>query len=187
MVKASDVVLILVAIIFPPAAALVVTGCSCDLLINILLTMYISTFLSCRFPLISEAVVIAWVIYQDMFTLSGWSTKRCRQKRGMEMVASAVRIPFPFFLGIHGSLVRLHRPRFRPLWTALPIGPLLRPILSFTCSSTLPASSAVLWGNPSISMNIFDIENCCDLFCGSIHWQCLLMVLFYLYDPCLYL
>ena len=43
MVKASDVVLILVAIIFPPAAALVVTGCGCDLLINILLTMYIST------------------------------------------------------------------------------------------------------------------------------------------------
>ena len=58
MVKASDVVLILVAIIFPPAAALAVTGCSCDLLINILLTMYISTFLSCRFPLISEAVLL---------------------------------------------------------------------------------------------------------------------------------
>jgi len=41
MVKASDVVLILVAIILPPAAALIVTGCSCDLLINLLLTMYV--------------------------------------------------------------------------------------------------------------------------------------------------
>jgi len=37
-VKASDVILILVAIIFPPAGAFFVTGCGCDLLINILLT-----------------------------------------------------------------------------------------------------------------------------------------------------
>ncbi|KAI0938704.1 hypothetical protein AcW1_001634 [Taiwanofungus camphoratus] len=39
MVKASDVVLILVAIVFPPAAAAFITGCSCDLLINIALTI----------------------------------------------------------------------------------------------------------------------------------------------------
>ncbi|KAH9921381.1 hypothetical protein B0H21DRAFT_766687 [Amylocystis lapponica] len=39
MVRASDVLLILVAILFPPAAAAFVTGCSCDLLINILLTI----------------------------------------------------------------------------------------------------------------------------------------------------
>ncbi|KZT28153.1 UPF0057-domain-containing protein [Neolentinus lepideus HHB14362 ss-1] len=39
MVQASDVLLILVAIIFPPAAAAFITGCSCDLLINILLTV----------------------------------------------------------------------------------------------------------------------------------------------------
>ncbi|TEB23596.1 UPF0057-domain-containing protein [Coprinellus micaceus] len=39
MVKSSDVLLILVAILFPPAAAAIVTGCSCDLLINILLTI----------------------------------------------------------------------------------------------------------------------------------------------------
>jgi len=39
MVKGSDIVLILVAIIFPPAAAAIITGCSCDLLINILLTL----------------------------------------------------------------------------------------------------------------------------------------------------
>ncbi|KAF8526545.1 hypothetical protein BU17DRAFT_40584 [Hysterangium stoloniferum] len=37
-VRASDILLILVAILFPPAAAAFVTGCSCDLLINILLT-----------------------------------------------------------------------------------------------------------------------------------------------------
>jgi uncharacterized membrane protein YqaE (UPF0057 family) len=41
MVKTSDVILILVAIIFPPAAAGFVTGCSCDLLINICLTMQV--------------------------------------------------------------------------------------------------------------------------------------------------
>jgi len=39
MVKASDVVLIIVAILFPPAAAGFITGCSCDLLINICLTI----------------------------------------------------------------------------------------------------------------------------------------------------
>ncbi|KAL0958357.1 hypothetical protein HGRIS_000499 [Hohenbuehelia grisea] len=39
MVKSSDVVLILVAIIFPPAAAAFIAGCSCDLLINICLTV----------------------------------------------------------------------------------------------------------------------------------------------------
>ncbi|KAF8524469.1 UPF0057-domain-containing protein [Gautieria morchelliformis] len=39
MVKGSDILLILVAILFPPAAAAIITGCSCDLLINILLTL----------------------------------------------------------------------------------------------------------------------------------------------------
>merc|ERR1712072_125858 len=37
-VKGSDIVLILVAILFPPATAFFLTGCSCDLLINICLT-----------------------------------------------------------------------------------------------------------------------------------------------------
>ncbi|KAH7886056.1 hypothetical protein F5I97DRAFT_1927937 [Phlebopus sp. FC_14] len=39
MVKSSDVVLILVAIIFPPAAAAFIAGCSCDLFINVCLTI----------------------------------------------------------------------------------------------------------------------------------------------------
>ncbi|KAF8067640.1 hypothetical protein FPV67DRAFT_1492702 [Lyophyllum atratum] len=39
MVRASDVILIIVAILFPPAAAGIITGCSCDLLINICLTI----------------------------------------------------------------------------------------------------------------------------------------------------
>ncbi|EJF63821.1 hypothetical protein BD309DRAFT_975233 [Dichomitus squalens] len=39
MVRGSDVLLIVVAILFPPAAAAFITGCSCDLLINILLTV----------------------------------------------------------------------------------------------------------------------------------------------------
>ncbi|CAO1612800.1 unnamed protein product [Parajaminaea phylloscopi] len=39
MVKSSDILLILVAILFPPAAAAFVAGCGCDLLINILLTI----------------------------------------------------------------------------------------------------------------------------------------------------
>ncbi|WVQ71436.1 hypothetical protein IAR50_000973 [Cryptococcus sp. DSM 104548] len=38
-VKGSDIIIILVAILFPPAAAAMITGCSCDLLINILLTV----------------------------------------------------------------------------------------------------------------------------------------------------
>ncbi|GAA5954224.1 hypothetical protein JCM3765_005324 [Sporobolomyces pararoseus] len=39
MARTSDILLILVAILFPPAAAGILTGCSCDLLINIALTM----------------------------------------------------------------------------------------------------------------------------------------------------
>ncbi|PFH50508.1 hypothetical protein AMATHDRAFT_75587 [Amanita thiersii Skay4041] len=39
MVRTSDVLLIIIAILFPPAAAAIVTGCSCDLLINICLTI----------------------------------------------------------------------------------------------------------------------------------------------------
>ncbi|KAK1924706.1 hypothetical protein DB88DRAFT_509779 [Papiliotrema laurentii] len=39
MVRGSDILLIIIAIIFPPAAAAFITGCSCDLLINILLTL----------------------------------------------------------------------------------------------------------------------------------------------------
>ncbi|KAF9446583.1 UPF0057-domain-containing protein [Macrolepiota fuliginosa MF-IS2] len=39
MVKASDVLLVIVAIIFPPAAVFITNGCGCDLLINVLLTI----------------------------------------------------------------------------------------------------------------------------------------------------
>ncbi|BGP03128.1 hypothetical protein NBRC10513v2_006857 [Rhodotorula toruloides] len=39
MVRTSDILIILVAILFPPAAAALLTGCSCDLLINLLLTL----------------------------------------------------------------------------------------------------------------------------------------------------
>lgn len=41
MVRGSDILLIIIAIIFPPAAAAFITGCSCDLLINILLTLLV--------------------------------------------------------------------------------------------------------------------------------------------------
>merc|ERR1712071_320674 len=37
-VRGNDILLILVAILFPPASVFFITGCSCDLLINILLT-----------------------------------------------------------------------------------------------------------------------------------------------------
>ncbi|KAG1820037.1 hypothetical protein EV424DRAFT_902477 [Suillus variegatus] len=36
---AADCVLIIVAIIFPPAAAAFISGCGCDLIVNILLTL----------------------------------------------------------------------------------------------------------------------------------------------------
>ena len=42
MARGSDVLLVIVAIIFPPAAAAFITGCSCDLLINLLLTILVS-------------------------------------------------------------------------------------------------------------------------------------------------
>ncbi|CAO1619112.1 unnamed protein product [Sympodiomycopsis kandeliae] len=39
MARSSDIILILVAILFPPAAVAFLSGCSCDLLINVLLTI----------------------------------------------------------------------------------------------------------------------------------------------------
>ncbi|CAE6476856.1 unnamed protein product [Rhizoctonia solani] len=39
MVKGSDIILILVTILFPPAAVAIMSGCSCDLLINLCLTI----------------------------------------------------------------------------------------------------------------------------------------------------
>jgi len=57
MVKASDVLLILVAILFPPAAAAFITGCSCDLLINILLTVL---------GYIPGHIHAFWLIYKKM-------------------------------------------------------------------------------------------------------------------------
>ncbi|GAA6023482.1 hypothetical protein JCM10207_006211 [Rhodosporidiobolus poonsookiae] len=39
MVRTSDIVLVLVAILFPPASTAFLTGCSCDLLITICLTV----------------------------------------------------------------------------------------------------------------------------------------------------
>ncbi|KAF9652403.1 UPF0057-domain-containing protein, partial [Thelephora ganbajun] len=56
-VRASDVIVILVTIIFPPAGAFFVTGCGCDLLINILLTLL------AFFPGLLHAF---WLIYQKM-------------------------------------------------------------------------------------------------------------------------
>lgn len=41
---------------------------------------------------------LAWVTYQGIFMLSGWFTRRCRRKRGMDMVASAVCTLFSFSL-----------------------------------------------------------------------------------------
>jgi uncharacterized membrane protein YqaE (UPF0057 family) len=57
MVKSSDVIIILVAILFPPAAAGIVTGCSCDLLINILLTIL---------GYIPGHIHAFWLIYKKM-------------------------------------------------------------------------------------------------------------------------
>ncbi|KAJ3501456.1 hypothetical protein NLJ89_g9329 [Agrocybe chaxingu] len=57
MVKSSDVILIIVAIIFPPAAAAFVAGCSCDLLINILLTIL---------GYIPGHIHAFWLIYKKM-------------------------------------------------------------------------------------------------------------------------
>ncbi|PPQ73718.1 hypothetical protein CVT26_010849 [Gymnopilus dilepis] len=57
MVKSSDVLLIIVAIIFPPAAAAFITGCSCDLLINILLTIL---------GYIPGHIHAFWLIYKKM-------------------------------------------------------------------------------------------------------------------------
>ncbi|PPQ89254.1 hypothetical protein CVT25_001338 [Psilocybe cyanescens] len=57
MVRSSDVILILVAILFPPAAAGIVTGCSCDLLINILLTIL---------GYIPGHIHAFWLIYKKM-------------------------------------------------------------------------------------------------------------------------
>ncbi|KAL4070692.1 hypothetical protein J3A83DRAFT_4372878 [Scleroderma citrinum] len=76
MVRSSDVVLILVAIIFPPAAAGFITGCSCDLFINICLTIlgYIPGHLVGRYAGFVDLGVGAtsipqhafWLIYKKM-------------------------------------------------------------------------------------------------------------------------
>ncbi|TRM57502.1 hypothetical protein BD626DRAFT_514952 [Schizophyllum amplum] len=57
MVKSSDVLLIIVAILFPPAAAAFITGCSCDLLINICLTLL---------GYIPGHIHAFWLIYKKM-------------------------------------------------------------------------------------------------------------------------
>ncbi|KAJ7749331.1 hypothetical protein DFH07DRAFT_888612 [Mycena maculata] len=57
MVKGTDVLLIFVAILFPPAAAAFITGCSCDLLINILLTLL---------GYIPGHIHAFWLIYKKM-------------------------------------------------------------------------------------------------------------------------
>ncbi|EJD05606.1 UPF0057-domain-containing protein [Fomitiporia mediterranea MF3/22] len=56
-VRGSDVLLIIVAIIFPPAAAAFIAGCSCDLLINILLTLL---------GYIPGHIHAFWLIYKKM-------------------------------------------------------------------------------------------------------------------------
>ncbi|TDL24588.1 UPF0057-domain-containing protein [Rickenella mellea] len=57
MVQSSDVLLIIVAILFPPAAAGFITGCSCDLIINIVLTIL---------GYIPGHIHAFWLIYKKM-------------------------------------------------------------------------------------------------------------------------
>lgn len=61
--RGSDVCLILVAIIFPPAAAAFITGCSCDLLINICLTIL---------GYIPGHIHAFWLIYRRMKAEESW-------------------------------------------------------------------------------------------------------------------
>jgi len=56
-VRASDIILILVTIVFPPAGAFFVAGCGCDLLINILLTIL---------GYIPGHIHAFWLIYRKM-------------------------------------------------------------------------------------------------------------------------
>jgi len=57
MVRSSDIILILVAILFPPAAAAFISGCSCDLLINICL---------CLLGVLPGHIHAFWLIYKKM-------------------------------------------------------------------------------------------------------------------------
>ncbi|CAG7847059.1 SubName: Full=Uncharacterized protein {ECO:0000313/EMBL:CCA77029.1} [Serendipita indica DSM 11827] len=57
MVRGSDILLILVAILFPPAAVAFMTGCSCDLLINVALTLL---------GYIPGHIHAFWIIYKRM-------------------------------------------------------------------------------------------------------------------------
>ncbi|KAG6829075.1 hypothetical protein H0H92_005786 [Tricholoma furcatifolium] len=57
MAKSSDVILILVAILFPPAAVAMMSGCGCDLLVNICLTIL---------GYIPGTIHAFWLIYKQM-------------------------------------------------------------------------------------------------------------------------
>ncbi|EJD44931.1 UPF0057-domain-containing protein [Auricularia subglabra TFB-10046 SS5] len=57
MAAGSNVLLIIVAILFPPAAVIFMTGCSCDLIINILLTIL---------GYIPGHIHAFWLIYKKM-------------------------------------------------------------------------------------------------------------------------
>ncbi|KAI0635805.1 UPF0057-domain-containing protein, partial [Trametes polyzona] len=57
MARGSDILLIIVAIFFPPAAAAFIAGCSCDLTINVLLTVL---------GFIPGHIHAFWLIYRKM-------------------------------------------------------------------------------------------------------------------------
>jgi len=63
MVRGSDILLIFVAILFPPAAAAFIAGCSCDLLINIALTCL---------GYIPGHIHAFWLIYRKMKAEEQW-------------------------------------------------------------------------------------------------------------------
>lgn len=54
-----------VAILFPPAAAAFITGCSCDLLINICLTMCVNECRRSCIPADLDLFLSAWDIFRD--------------------------------------------------------------------------------------------------------------------------
>ncbi|KAG8875816.1 hypothetical protein FRB97_004704 [Tulasnella sp. 331] len=66
MANGSDILLIIVAILFPPAAAAFIAGCSCDLLINILLHEYFGGDLSFLLGYIPGHIHAFWLIYRKM-------------------------------------------------------------------------------------------------------------------------
>ncbi|BEJ15595.1 hypothetical protein CspHIS471_0502000 [Cutaneotrichosporon sp. HIS471] len=94
MVRGSDILIALITIIFPPAAVAMMTGCSCDLMINLALTLL---------GYLPGHIHAFWILYKKMLAEEMYGASGYIYVGNGEYLSNDARPPPPNYGGNYGS------------------------------------------------------------------------------------